>query len=83
MSDYDDSNRGVLFKNNRKETENHPDLSGSININGVDHWLNAWSKVSQNGNKFISLSIGKPKQVQSGDSENKPAPTNPEGDDIW
>jgi len=64
MSDYDDSNRGVLFKNERKETEKHPDLSGSININGVDHWLNGWSKVSQNGNKFISLSIGKPKDVQ-------------------
>jgi len=80
MSDYDDSNRGVLFKNNKKETENHPDLSGTININGVDHWLNAWSKVSKNGNRFISLSIGKPKEVQKPKEE--AIPTGEDGD-IW
>jgi uncharacterized protein (DUF736 family) len=80
MSEYDDSNRGVLFKNDRKETEKHPDLSGTININGVDHWLNAWSKVSQNGKKFISLSIGKPKEVQKPTTE--AAPTDEDGD-IW
>jgi uncharacterized protein (DUF736 family) len=80
MSDYDDSNRGVLFKNDRKKTEKHPDLSGTININGVDHWLNAWSKVSQNGKKFISLSIGKPKDFQK--STEEAVPTGEDGD-IW
>lgn len=75
MSDYDNTNRGVLFKNNKKETEKHPDLSGSININGTEHWLNAWRKTSQNGNTFISLSIGKPKEAQ------KPKETTNE--DIW
>lgn len=78
MSEYDDSNRGVLFKNDRKETDKHPDLSGTININGTDHWLNAWSKVSQNGKKFISLSIGKPKEVQKTTSE-----SNDDDGDIW
>jgi uncharacterized protein (DUF736 family) len=80
MSEFDDTNRGVLFKNDRKETEKHPDLSGTININGVDHWLNAWSKVSQNGKKFISLSIGKPKEVQKATAE--ATPTGEDGD-IW
>ena len=80
MSEDDDSNRGVLFKNDRKETDKHPDLSGTININGVDHWLNAWSKVSQNGKKFISLSIGKPKEVQKSTAEAEP--TGEDGD-IW
>jgi len=80
MSEYDDSNRGVLFKNNKKETENHPDLSGSININGVDHWLNGWSKVSQAGNKFISLSIGKPKEVQK---PKEVTTAEDDGGDIW
>ena len=77
MSNYEDTNRGVLFKNNKKETENHPDLTGSININGTEHWLNAWTKTSQNGNKFISLSIGKPKEVQ------KPKEDSSSGEDIW
>mgnify|MGYP003965275903 CR=1 FL=1 len=80
MSDYDDSNRGVLFKNNKKETEKYPDLSGTININGVDHWLNGWSKISQAGNKFISLSIGKPKEVKKPKEES--TPTGDDGD-IW
>jgi len=78
MSDYDDTNRGVLFKNTDKKTENHPDMSGTININGTDHWLNAWTKTSQKGTKFISLSIGKPKEAQKPKEE-----TTSDDGDIW
>jgi len=56
---YDETNRGVLFKNDRKELDNHPDYKGSINCDGVDYWLSAWIKEGQKG-KFMSLSI-KPK----------------------
>lgn len=56
---YDDTNRGALFKNDRKELDNHPDYKGSINCDGVDYWLSAWIKEGQKG-KFMSLSI-KPK----------------------
>jgi hypothetical protein len=59
MTEYDRTNTGTLFKNERKESERHPDMNGKINIAGVDHWLNAWTKVGKNG-KFLSLSIGKP-----------------------
>ena len=51
---------GVLFKNDRKEKDTHPDYKGSINIDGVDHWLSAWIKDGKNG-KFMSLSVGQPK----------------------
>ena len=68
MSDYDNSNRGVLFKNDRKEQENHPDYKGSINTNGVEFWLSAWIKEGKSG-KFMSLSV-KPKEAQA----SKPAP---------
>ena len=54
---YDNTNSGALFKNNRKETEKHPDYTGSINVGGHDHWLSAWLKTDKNGNKFISLSV--------------------------
>jgi hypothetical protein len=37
MMQYDNTKRGSLFKNDRKEKETHPDLKGSININ--------WSRV--------------------------------------
>jgi len=62
MSQYDNTNRGVLFENNRKESDSHPDLTGTININGVEHWFSGWRKSSRNGEEFISVSIGKEKE---------------------
>lgn len=59
---YDNTDRGVLFKNDRKEQDNHPDYKGSINVGGTEFWLSAWIKEGQKG-KFMSLSI-KPKEQQ-------------------
>lgn len=61
--EYDNTNRGMLMKNLNKTADNHPDYSGSINVNGVDHWLSGWIKESKKGTKFFSLSI-KPKDEQ-------------------
>lgn len=60
---YDNTNRWTLNKNDRKEKDSHPDYKGSINVDGVDYWLDGWIKESANG-KFISGSI-KPKDQQS------------------
>ena len=65
---YDNTNRGALFRNNRKEQDNHPDHTGSINIDGKEYYLNAWIKTSQNGNKFFSLSV-KPKDAKQSQLE--------------
>jgi hypothetical protein len=67
---YDNTDRGVLFKNDRKESDNHPDYKGSINVGGVEYWLSAWIKDGQRG-KFLSMSV-KAKEDQSP----KPAPAN-------
>jgi hypothetical protein len=58
---FDDTNRGALFKNDRKTEEKDADYSGTINFNGVECWLNAWIKTSKAGKKFMSLSV-KPKE---------------------
>lgn len=60
MTQYDNTDRGVLFKNDRKESDNHPDYRGSINVGGVEFWLSAWIKQGDKG-KFMSLSV-KPKE---------------------
>ena len=55
-------NSGVLFKNDKKETEKHPDYKGSILINGTDYWLSAWIKEGKSG-KFMGLAVS-PKEAQ-------------------
>ena len=79
---YDNTNRGALFRNNRKEQDSQPDHTGSINIDGKEYYLNAWIKTSQNGNKFFSLSV-KPKDAKQSQLES-PAQALPSehGDDI-
>lgn len=53
---YDNTNSGVLFTNDKKQKQTHPDFKGNINIGGVDYWLSAWNKQGQKG-AFISLSV--------------------------
>jgi uncharacterized protein (DUF736 family) len=55
--EYDNTNRGVLFRNDKKDTEKHPDFTGSMDVGGVDHYLSAWVKESKQGKKFFSISI--------------------------
>lgn len=57
MSDYDDTDRGALFKNDKKESDSHPDYKGSLNVGGTDYWLSAWLKTSKSGAKYMSLSV--------------------------
>lgn len=60
---YDDTNRGALFKNDRKEKDSHPDYRGTINIDGQEFWLSAWVKKAASGASFMSLSV-QPKEAQ-------------------
>ncbi len=63
MTQYDNTNRGVLFENDRKSQDSQPDMKGTLNVNGVDHWFSAWWKQGKNG-QFLSLSLGQPKEKQ-------------------
>ncbi len=73
MTQYDNTNRGVLFDNDRKETDNHPDMTGTLNIDGVDHWFSGWWKDGTKG-EFLSLSIGKPKDQRQQAPQQRQAP---------
>jgi hypothetical protein len=69
MADYDNRDRGALFKNNEKTEETHPDYRGNINVDGTEYWLSAWLKTSKAGMKYMSLSI-KPKNADAAKPKN-------------
>jgi len=71
--DTKDLNKGVLFKNTNKKTDNHPDYNGKIVLsNGKEYYLNAWINESKNGMKYMSLSIGNETTIAEPKKEVKP-----------
>jgi len=65
MSGYDNTNKGILSRNDNRTLDTHPEFKGSINIEGRDFWLSAWVKERKDGSgKFFSLSV-KPKDGAS------------------
>ena len=58
MADYDNTNRGILSKNDRREKDTQPEYTGTLNVEGVDYWVNGWVKERKDGSgKFFSLSV--------------------------
>ena len=49
-------NSGVLFANDKKETDKHPHYKGNITVDGKDYWLSAWVKDGKSG-KFMGLAV--------------------------
>jgi hypothetical protein len=41
---FDNSNRGVLFREQTKEKAGDRDFSGQINVGGVDYWLSQMNR---------------------------------------
>jgi len=71
-------NSGVLFKNDKKDTEKHPDYKGNIMVDGQEYWLSAWIKEGKTG-KFMGLAVS-PRDTQPPAS--KPVAKNLDDSDI-
>jgi uncharacterized protein (DUF736 family) len=81
MMEYDNTNRGALFKNDKEGNDNRPDYKGQGNVNGVEVWISAWIKKSANGTTFMSLSFRrKDEDKHSRPTQAKPAA--PQDDDA-
>jgi hypothetical protein len=71
---YDDSNRGVLFMNDKGDNENRPDMTGNLAIDpeqyelgedGLIHIrLSAWNKNSEKAGDYLSISAQQLKNKQ-------------------
>ena len=61
---YDNTNRGALFQNERKTTDKHPDYNGNVMVEcphcraKSDFWLSGWKTFARTtGKMFLSLSL--------------------------
>ena len=72
---YDNTNRGTLGKNKRKEKDTQPEYTGKCDIDGKMYWINGWVKEA-NGSKFFSLSF----KAQDATAQ-QAAPAKPSRDD--
>lgn len=70
-NEYDNTNTGALFINEKKASEKHPDYQGQINIEctcgkKADYWLSGWLRDIRNGKRagqqFISVARGEEKE---------------------
>lgn len=76
-------NSGSLFRNEKRENENHPHATGKCLINGVLYWVSAWTKEGSKG-RFQSLAFKPVEQKQetppSSDRNNQR--TRPKGNEF-
>jgi uncharacterized protein (DUF736 family) len=87
--EYDNTNNGALFRNDKEGNDNRPDYKGPINVEGKEMQLSAWLKTSAKGVKYMSLQIEEkrqqnapPTQQHEPASRSADASDQGEGDDI-
>lgn len=55
---YDNTNSGALFMNEKAGNDKRPDRKGTINVEGVEYNISGWIREKKNGGeKFLSLKI--------------------------
>lgn len=80
MTTYDNTNRGSLFKNEKKDKPNSPDFGGKINVDGTNYFIDGWRYEARDGKKaFISLKVKK--MTKQGSEEGQRAEKKVELDD--
>lgn len=77
MAQYDNTNSGILARNENRKTDKHPEFSGSLNVEGVDYWVSAWVNEGKpggkmEGKKYFSIKINR--KEQQGPAQSRPAP---------
>lgn len=76
MSDYDNTNTGAMFANDKQGNDKRPDRRGSLNVEGVDYWISGWlRKKKDTGEPFMSIKVERKEQrADQRGGQHSPAP---------
>lgn len=78
-------NSGAIFINDRKESDRHPDRTGTAMVDGVMYYVSGWVKQGTKG-QFLSLSFKpkeeKPRHTTPHAQSKKPLDDDMDGDSI-
>lgn len=55
--EFDNTNRGQLWGNKKKESDKHPDFTGTLNVEGVEYWVSGWKRKEGAYEKAPALSF--------------------------
>ena len=72
MSDFDNTNRGVLFINDQRGNDKRPNYRGTVNVNNIEYNISGWKKLSKKGTTFLSLSVERKQEIEQAPPVLKP-----------
>lgn len=70
------TNRGYLYLNRRKNQDKHPDLTGKIDVDGVEKQVSAWERKDKEGNTYWALTISEPYKGPTNNNSNNNSSSN-------
>ena len=78
---YDNTNRGAIWRNDNRQSDKHPHFSGSINVDGKEYWLSGWKRADDAGDRapLVSFSV-RPKDENPSQSYQQSAPQKAQDD---
>jgi hypothetical protein len=82
MTEFDKTNRGSIWKNDKKEKDTHPDFTGSLNVGGVEYWVSAWKRKEGAAAKAPALSFSIKLKEERGAAKGSKKPAQDFGDDM-
>ena len=65
---------GSLFQNRKKEKDTHPDMTGTIVVNGTEYRIAGWGKKSDKAGKWLSLAISEIQEREEKSSKTSEKP---------
>lgn len=80
MADYDNTNKGVIFKNDQKGNDKAPMYRGKGNFEGKNFEMALWVKKDKNNNSYFTVAFSEP-YVRSEETTNNRVISNEDDND--